>query len=173
MRVLPLVAALLVLGACEREARRLDKPPQPLTPTGAKQTPLHAGAEGAGPAMTQTPRVYDERNAFEISQGKRLFKWYNCNGCHAAGGGGMGPALMDEKWLYGAEPGRIFASIMEGRPNGMPAFGGRLPEEQAWQIVAYVRSMSGLTPQDARPGRADAMQTAEPESRRKRQAPKP
>jgi cytochrome c oxidase cbb3-type subunit 3 len=85
----------------------------------------------------------------------------------------MGPALMDSKWLYGAEPAQVFATIMQGRPNGMPAFQGRIPEEQAWQIVAYVRSMSGLTPQDARPGRGDGMQAGEPESRRVRQNPQP
>jgi cytochrome c oxidase cbb3-type subunit 3 len=165
-------AALFLLAACEREVRRLEKPQQPLTAVGAAQTPLHPGAEGAGPEMTSTPRAYDERNAFEISQGKRLYKWFNCNGCHAGGGGGMGPSLMDEKWLYGSAPAEVFATIMEGRPNGMPAFRGRLPEEQAWQLVAYVRSMPALTPKGARPGRGDSMQTGKSESRRERQEPK-
>jgi cytochrome c oxidase cbb3-type subunit 3 len=171
MRAACLVAAFLLLCACEREEHRLEKPPQPLTPLGEKQTVLHPGAEGEGPAMTQTPRTYDERNAFEISQGKRLYKWYNCNGCHASGGGGMGPALMDAKWLYGSDPAEIFATIMNGRPNGMPAFRGRVPEEQAWQLVAYVRSMSGLTPKGARPSRGDGMQATESESRRSPQHP--
>jgi mono/diheme cytochrome c family protein len=27
---------------------------------------------------------------------------------------------MDDKWLYGSEPENIVASILEGRPNGMP-----------------------------------------------------
>ena len=33
---------------------------------------------------------------------------------------------------------------MKGRPNGMPSFRGRIPEDQIWQLVAYVRSLSGL-----------------------------
>jgi cytochrome c oxidase cbb3-type subunit 3 len=85
----------------------------------------------------------------------------------------MGPALMDAKWLYGSDPAQIFTTIMDGRPNGMPAFRGRIPEEQAWQLVAYVRSMSGLTPKDGRPSRSDGMQAIEAESRRSRQDPMP
>jgi cytochrome c oxidase cbb3-type subunit 3 len=162
---------LPIIAACERETRRLEKPQQPLTATAAAQTTLRPGAGGPGPEMTASPRAYDERNAFEISQGKRLYRWFNCNGCHAGGGGAMGPPLMDEKWLYGSEPAQVFASIMEGRPNGMPSFRGRILEEQAWQLVAYVRSMPALTPKDARPGRSDAMQTGKSESRRDRQEP--
>jgi len=55
---------------------------------------------------------------------------------------------------------------MDGRPNGMPAFRGRIPEEQAWQIVAYVRSLSGLVPSDAAPNRGDELHGAEPEELR-------
>jgi len=69
----------------------------------------------------------------------------------------MGPALMDDKWLYGSRPQDIFTTIVEGRPNGMPSFRDRIPEQQVWQLVAYVRSLSSLTPKGARPGRNDHM----------------
>jgi cytochrome c oxidase cbb3-type subunit 3 len=39
----------------------------------------------------------------------------------------------------------------------MPAFGGRIPEYQVWQITAYVRSLSGLARMNAAPGRSDHM----------------
>jgi cytochrome c oxidase cbb3-type subunit 3 len=97
-------------------------------------------------------------NAFAVSEGKRLFGWYNCVGCHANGGGGMGPALMDDRWIYGSDPEQIFATIVEGRPNGMPSFRGKIPEYQVWQLVAYVLSMSGNIPKDAAGGRPDSMQ---------------
>ena len=103
--------------------------------------------------------VTTEKNAYALSQGKTLFRWFNCSGCHSNGGGGMGPALMDDKWRYGNNPEDIYASIMEGRPNGMPSFKGRINEDQAWQLVAYVRSIAGLTPRDALPGRAEHMQS--------------
>ena len=41
---------------------------------------------------------------------------------------------------------KIFDTIVKGRPRGMPTWGGRIPENQIWQIVAYVRSLSGQEP---------------------------
>lgn len=55
---------------------------------------------------------------------------------------------------------------MEGRPNGMPSFRGRIPEGQAWELVAYVRSMSGLV-SGAAPSRSESLLGAPPEDRRK------
>jgi cytochrome c oxidase cbb3-type subunit 3 len=68
-------------------------------------------------------------------------------GCHSHGGGGMGPALMDGKWRYGGRIDQIAASIAEGRPNGMPAWRGKLTEQQMWQLAAYVRPCPGRSPQ--------------------------
>jgi cytochrome c oxidase cbb3-type subunit 3 len=69
---------------------------------------------------------------------------------------------MDEDWLYGSRPEQVYASIVQGRPNGMPAWGGRLPEEHVWKLVAYVRSMSGQVPADAAPARSDHMESVPP-----------
>jgi cytochrome c oxidase cbb3-type subunit 3 len=111
-----------------------------------------------------------EANAYMVSQGRKLFRWYNCSGCHSNGGGGMGPPLMDDKWIYGSAPAQVAASILQGRPNGMPSFAGRIPEDQVWQIVAYVRSMSGQVRADVAPSRSDALSTGgEPETRRERE----
>jgi len=60
-------------------------------------------------------------------------------------------ALMDAEWLYGSEPQNIYTTIIEGRPKGMPAFGGKVPDQQIWQLVAYVQSMSGNAPLDVVP----------------------
>jgi cytochrome c oxidase cbb3-type subunit 3 len=64
---------------------------------------------------------------------------------------------MDDVWIYGSAPENIYATIVEGRPNGMPSFRGKIPDSQIWQIVAYVRSMSGLASQGAAPARSDHM----------------
>ena len=69
----------------------------------------------------------------------------------------MGPALMDDTWLYGSEPAQVFASIAQGRPNGMPTFGDKIQEAQIWQLVAYVRSLSGLVNKQVEPARSDEM----------------
>jgi cytochrome c oxidase cbb3-type subunit 3 len=120
---------------------------------------LHPGS----PPTKEVKGPYDA-NAFAIAEGKRLFEWFNCVGCHFHGGGGIGPALMDDQWIYGSDPANIFASIVEGRPNGMPSFRGKIPDAQVWQLVAYVRSLSGLVPQDATAARGDHMnaQPSEP-----------
>ena len=75
----------------------------------------------------------------------------------------MGPQLIDKEWIYGSQPENIFATIQEGRPNGMPAFHGRISNGDTWKLVAYVRSLSELTPPDTWVGRVDVMQDANPE----------
>ena len=61
-----------------------------------------------------------EGNKSAIAAGKELFGQMNCTGCHFNGGGGMGPALMSGHWRYGGRIDQIYASIAQGRPNGMP-----------------------------------------------------
>lgn len=89
----------------------------------------------------------------------------NCNGCHFNGGGGIGPALMDDEWIYGSRIENIVQTIKEGRPNGMPSFRGKIPDDQIWQIAAYVRSMAGLVRKDAAPSRKDDISARPAENR--------
>ena len=84
----------------------------------------------------------------------------------------MGRPLMDGKWIYGSDPADIVATILEGRPNGMPSFRGKIPEQQLWKPAAYVRSMSGLVAKDVAPGRTDHMAVKDPENETKRISPK-
>ena len=149
------LAVCLVAMACETEKRRFaDTVASVPADNGVRQSPLKPG-EAVADTMPSLP--YEE-TAYAISEGQRLFAWYNCAGCHSTnGGGGMGPPLIDGKWIYGSSPENIYATIVEGRPNGMPSWRGRIPRSQIWQIVAYVRTMSGLTPQIARGARTDHM----------------
>jgi len=168
-----IAAALLVLvtAGCEREARRLQAASPPsVTIDGPRQGDLRPGQPGSGMPVT-AGGGFNDRNAFEVSTGKRLFRWFNCNGCHAGGGGSYGPALMDDQWLYGSAPDNIYATIMEGRPNGMPSFRGRISEQQAWQLVDYVRSLSGQVAKDVAPSRSDAIQGGPAEAQRDRDFP--
>lgn len=108
-------------------------------------------------------KIYAD-NAWAMAEGKRLYVWFNCNGCHGHGGGGMGPPLMDSTWIYGHELEDIFATIVQGRPNGMPSFKDRIPEYMVWQLAAYVRSISGIARKDAAPARSDHIQVKPPEN---------
>lgn len=173
-----MVLASVALVACEREQRRFQES-SGNAPAQASQPAATVKPGGTPPAAGPVDRTSGDvaslylENAYAISQGKQLFGWYNCVGCHSHGGGGMGPPLIDDKWRYGAEPEAIYKTIVDGRPNGMPSFAGRIADQQVWQIVAYVRSMSGLARADAAPGRSDAMQSGEPETRREKGKPRP
>jgi cytochrome c oxidase cbb3-type subunit III len=150
---LAVLALTLVTTGCEREQRRFSEPGGSAVTLTTPLSDIRAG----GPAVANPVRSPYDENAFAISEGQRLFEWFNCTGCHAHGGGSMGPALMDAQWVYGSAPEQIFSTIVQGRPNGMPAFGGRIPTQQVWQLVAYVRSLSGELPKAASPSRPDSM----------------
>jgi len=113
-----------------------------------------------------------EDNAYGVSEGKRLYTQYNCAGCHFNGGGGIGPPLMDDVWIYGSEPVNIYSTIVEGRPNGMPSFRNKIPDEQVWQIASYVRSLSGQLRKDVAPGRGDDMNPHKSEQATEKKVPK-
>jgi cytochrome c oxidase cbb3-type subunit III len=160
-----LLALLAVVAAagCEREQRRFSEPGGS---TVTVTTPLSDIRAGGGAVATPVQSPYDE-NAFAIGEGQRLFQWFNCSGCHATGdNGAIGPALTDEQWIYGKAPDQIFSTIVQGRPNGMPAFGSRIPNQQVWQLVSYVRSLSGELPKTASPSRQDAMYFGKPPAER-------
>jgi cytochrome c oxidase cbb3-type subunit 3 len=102
-------------------------------------------------------------NAVAIQDGRRLFNWYNCSGCHGGhGGGGMGPSLRDQIWLYGSRDDQIFDSIAEGRSKGMPAWGSKIPSNQIWELVAYIKSMR--THDEADPPQEPADEQVQPPS---------
>lgn len=82
-------------------------------------------------------------NAARIAEGSKLFVSYNCADCHGGdGSGAMAPSLADGRMHFGSTPGDIFQSIYEGRPDGMPSWGGRIGDDQIWRLVAYVETLS-------------------------------
>jgi len=168
IRAIALLTLVLTTAACEREQRRFSE----VSPaSGVPQTLKMGQLEPGGSPQQVTIRSDYDENAWAVSEGKRYYEWFNCVGCHSHGGGGMGPPLMDSRWIYGSEPENVFATIMQGRPNGMPAFRGRIPQQQAWQIVAYVRSLGGLTPAYSRGQRDDDLFFKKPEARTPTKAP--
>lgn len=147
--VILLASALLSLS-CEQRSLQTSEVPSP----GRLQQPTAMQGELRPGQSLWAARVTNpyEGDATALNEGRRLYNWYNCVGCHFNGGGGMGPPLMDDEWIYGSAPENVYDSIYRGRPNGMPAFGGRVPERQLWQIAAYVRSLNP-NQQPEEPGR--------------------
>jgi cytochrome c oxidase cbb3-type subunit 3 len=156
-----LAAVCLIFTACQREVRDLrSSPADAAAPGFVAQSTLFAG--GPPPPAEDPVARRLETNAYAIASGQRAFQEFNCSGCHAQGGGGMGPSLMDATWRYGGTPDQIYASIAQGRPNGMPAFGSRIPVVQIRELAAYVRTLSGHGGPYATPSRRDAMAATPP-----------
>ncbi|MGN6159174.1 MAG: c-type cytochrome [Devosia sp.] len=100
---------------------------------------LYPGTVPAAPPVT-SPVAGDPAAA---ERGMKDFLQFNCVGCHASNGaGGMGPALSNRKFIYGGSDQNIYLTILQGRPNGMPAWGGMLPDSVIWDLVAYIQSIS-------------------------------
>jgi cytochrome c oxidase cbb3-type subunit III len=160
------IAVVSSMSACHRENRYFEPPKNSdAPPTQVQLSSLVAGQSSPLQFREQQKKMYEE-NAYHLSEGKRLYTWFNCVGCHAHGGGDSGPPLMDDQWIYGGEIDQIYLTIVQGRPNGMPAFGGKIPSQQIWQLAAYVRSMGGHGPKAARPGRDDHIQKPSEQGRR-------
>src|SRR5438270_13486289 len=109
--IVVIAASMLVLAGCKREVRNIRPDPAgaevPLTNAMVELSP------GGGPPITaRTKKGEDyQKNAYQLAQGKTLFRQMNCNGCHSNGGGGMGPALIDDEWIYGSSIENIVATI--------------------------------------------------------------
>jgi cytochrome c oxidase cbb3-type subunit III len=160
-------ALLCLFAACKREQRQFSAPPSTFKSYEVSLSDIHPGQAGV-PQPVQNP---SEQRAYDTNEGKRLFSQYNCSGCHFNGGGGIGPPLMDEKWIYGDKPENIYSTIVEGRPNGMPSFRQKIPDNQLQELVAYVRSMSGQLRKDVAPTRNDTMNARRSEQRTERKTP--
>ena len=109
-------------------------------------TLLFASA-GDGLWMTKVPEKERARqNPFDsdaaaVAAGAKLFR-QNCSSCH--GGEAMGtdkrPNLHSER-VRTATPGELEWLLKNGSmKNGMPSW-SRLPEQQRWQIVSYLKSL--------------------------------
>jgi cytochrome c oxidase cbb3-type subunit 3 len=139
-----IIAGALGAAGCQSratEAASAGAPPAIGIPVGPMPGP------GQPPPQPTNPY---EGNNVALSEGRQLFVYYNCYGCHGGhGGGGMGPSLRDPDWIYGSSDAHVFASIAEGRAHGMPAWGTKLPQDQIWKLVAYIKSMG--TPSEPQP----------------------
>jgi cytochrome c oxidase cbb3-type subunit III len=130
------LGAALSAAACSQPQAQIDSAIAPAVQS-APVGPLPGPAEYQ-PATTN-PFTGDKA---ALREGRRIFTAYNCAGCHGDhGGGGMGPSLRDEAWLFGSSDEQIAQSITEGRAHGMPAWRQMMTSAQIWQVTAYIKSM--------------------------------
>ena len=143
-----LAALLLALGCREAGPERMVPGGAPGDePAVLRTSDLSAG--GARPDIAAVNPYADDAQA--VADGRALYGAMNCAGCHGgAGGGGIGPPLADDQWIYGGQPENIVEAILKGRPNGMPSFGAKLPPAEAWKIAAFVATLAKPTAAEGR-----------------------
>ena len=96
-------------------------------------------------AQSDTTRNPLAGRADAAAAGRRLYD-QTCLACHGPGGqGDRGSALNRGQFARGSEDGDLFRTIRAGVPGTeMPPF-ARLTDEQIWQLVSYLRSLSAPT----------------------------
>ncbi|MGB8129402.1 MAG: cytochrome c [Candidatus Angelobacter sp.] len=104
-------------------------------------------AAGDGLWMTKVPeRDRVRQNPFDtdanaVAAGAKLFR-QNCSSCHGSEATGLKnrPNLHSDR-IRVATPGELEWLLKNGSmKNGMPSW-SRLPEQQRWQIVSYLKSL--------------------------------
>jgi mono/diheme cytochrome c family protein len=78
-----------------------------------------------------------------IQQGRALWLQHGCSGCHGVmGGGGMGQPVIDDVWKFGSDDETLF-KLIKGQIDAqtMPKIYNAMPDEEAWKIIAYIRSL--------------------------------
>jgi len=140
------------LAACRHAHSAVvnDAVAQPVLPTAAGPAALpegpYAGLAVSALEATATNPYGNDTGA--VKRGEQLFLAMNCSGCHGedAKTGIFAPNLTNNYWRYGGSDADVYNSIYEGRARGMPAWGAVLSTNQIWEIVAYIRSLGGMTP---------------------------
>lgn len=90
-----------------------------------------------------------------IEAGRALFAG-GCAACHGAEGqGGRGPNLRERIYWHPVDEETLYRVIQKGVPGGgMPA--AQLSEDQTWQVVAFVRSLTAPAIESPAPGNPGA-----------------
>lgn len=131
-----IVAMYLAAGAA------LAAPAAQSTP-GGNASVATSSAAGSGTETSTSKTNPFKGDKEKAAAGKKIFIGYGCVGCHGqSGGGGMGPSLIGNNWHYGGTDADLFHSIHDGRPKGMPAWSSHLSDNQIWEVITFVRSIS-------------------------------
>ncbi len=107
----------------------------------------HAQGGGAAPAIKNPVPT----TAASVTAGAAAYKKY-CAFCHGVAAEGDGPLapedsnppdLTDATWVHGSTDGEIFTVIADGAGANslMVPFKGKMPDQDLWHIVNYLRSL--------------------------------
>jgi len=130
----------------------------------SQSEPADKGAAGAAPAAAHPAAISAEDKARKnpvkftetsVAKGKKRYVT-QCALCHGDKGDGKGDVAADMKLtlpdftnpdsLKDRTDGELFAFIGTGK-EPMPGQGGRMKETERWDLVNYLRALSGKTPE--------------------------
>ena len=138
-RVFAILLLALTTAACEREQRRLS---EASPASGTPQTLKMGQIEPGGSAQQVTIRSDTTRTRGRLHRGTPPLRAGQLCSVPRTRPRRHGDAAhrqpLDRQW---SEHENRSTTIIQGRPNGMPAFRGRSPQQQAWQILAVGRSL--------------------------------
>ena len=146
-----MVLAFFLVTGClwAQDEKKETTPPAEPAPTAA-----HPATPTAEDKARKNPIKFTE---VSVARGKKIFGT-QCALCHGDKGDGKGELAADMKLtvpnftqpdtLKDRTDGEIFTIIGTGK-NTMPAQGGRLTDEHRWNLVNYMRSLSGKVPEKA------------------------
>jgi mono/diheme cytochrome c family protein len=117
----------------------------------------HAQTRAGGAPAGRTIKNPVASTPASITAGAAVYKKY-CAFCHGLTGKGDGPLapkdadppdLTDDDWDHGSTDGEIFAFVQAGGGPGskMIAFKGKIPDQDLWHMINFLRS---LGPKDAK-----------------------
>ncbi len=120
---------------------------QEIAQKAALQAPQASGADDLAAILKDPAR---------IEEGKGIFA-ANCVACHGpAGEGTVGPNLTDKFWKHGGMPDMVLSTITDGVPSkGMIAWGPILGPQKIESVLAYVMSLQGTNPPNAKAPEGD------------------
>ena len=92
--------------------------------------------------------VEPTRESLVAGRQRYVFLCRQCHGNRGAGDGDMSHAggipsdFTDDVWTHGASDGEIFTVIKEGVTADMQGYGNQLRDEDIWNVVNYIKSLS-------------------------------
>ena len=145
-----IVFLLLVSGYLWAQEKKEPAPPSNAT-TAAPSAPHPATISDEDKAR-KNPVKFTE---VSVTRGKKIFTT-QCALCHGQAGDGKGEVAADMKLnlpdftkpdtLKDRTDGELFAIIGAGK-DPMPGQAGRMTDPQRWNLVNYLRTLSGKTPE--------------------------
>ena len=151
-----LLVSVLALGTlCAQEQKKEETAPSgTAASTSGAQQPVHVSKITEEDKARKNPVKY---TTVSVERGKKIYKT-QCAMCHGDNGDGKGdmveemkinpPDLTKPETLKNRTDGELFAILGAGSET-MPGQGNRMPDERKWNIVNFMRSLSGKAPEKA------------------------